>query len=242
MPARAEFRGEQPVAAARRRWPGMKFQGLLGSPGGRRMGHKQHALINRRLAHQRIAQPLLPNHTSPSLLHLHQRAALGVEGHHFVGYHRRGRSVVACLDLPNDSSRLGVQGVKLVRAVAAADKEHPIGVGRRGDGPPAGEPQHPAALTVGGAEGSGFEIAACRWEIHFHGLTQIDSQRARLERPVGSLVWGCRSGLYLGPRIRHKQCRNTQKQANAGRKRRTWGRHGNLQRRNALIISSRAWR
>ena len=219
MPAGAEFRGEQPVAAARRRWPGMKFQGLLGPPSGRRMGHEQHALINRRLAHQRIAQPLLPNHTSPSLLYHHQRAALGVKGHHSVGHHRRGRSVVARLELPNDSSRLGVQGVKLVRAVAAADKEHPIGVGRRGDGPPAGEPQHPAALTVGGAEGSGFEIAACRRKIHFHGLAQIDSQRARLLRPVSSLVWGRRSGLYLRARIRREQGRNTQKQANAGRKR-----------------------
>ena len=100
-------------------------------------GHQQPAAGNGRHAHEGIAQPLLPDRLAVRCNDL-QFAAFGVEGHAALGHDGRGRSIIAGLIPPEHLARLGVEGIELVAAEAAADEELPLDDRRGGQGMIAG--------------------------------------------------------------------------------------------------------
>src|SRR5205814_5692852 len=65
------------------------------------IGDVQLALADRRLAHERVAEPFLPDDLAGFGLGDDDGAALGVEGDVAVLDHGRGGPVVAGLDLPD---------------------------------------------------------------------------------------------------------------------------------------------
>ena len=97
------------------------------------VGHVEPSLGDGRHAHQRIAQPLLPDRFAVQGKDL-QLAALGVEGDVALGHHGRGGTVIAGPILPKHLARLGVEGIELVAAEAAADEELSLDDGRGGQG------------------------------------------------------------------------------------------------------------
>ena len=135
--ARAEVEGtEEVLAAARPR-------------------HQHPAAQRRGLGEKRVAQPFLPEQRPARDVHRLERAALGVEECDAIDHGRGRGSVVACPEFPGPLARLGVQGVDLVAAEAAAEDDSAIPDRWRRDAAcgldprsPAGEPPefHPSAL------------------------------------------------------------------------------------------------
>src|SRR5262249_22084708 len=106
-------------------------------------------------AHERIAEPLLPHRLSRDGQHL-QLAAFGVEGDEAAGDHGGGRAVVLGVILPGEGAGVGVEGVELVAAEAAAEEDLAIGDGGGGERTAAGDGRFPAGdAAVGGGEGNG---------------------------------------------------------------------------------------
>jgi hypothetical protein len=98
-------------------------------------------------AHQRVAQPPLPDGTALDGEDS-QLTALGVEDDVSVADDGRRRPVVGGLVLPGDGAGRGVQGVELVAAEAPAEEEEAVHHGGRGQGAAAGDGDLPPADGV----------------------------------------------------------------------------------------------
>src|SRR5262245_40586392 len=108
-----------------------------------RVGDIEFAVRDRRLTHERIAQPLFPNDLAGFFVHDEHSVALGIEADISGFDYSRGRAVVVGIDLPSDLAGVRVEGVELMRFVAAANEQHAVGIGRRGDGTSAGHTDDP---------------------------------------------------------------------------------------------------
>src|SRR5262249_22479405 len=102
----------------------------------------------------RVAQQLLPQPLAVEAEDF-QLTALGVEGDAAVRDHRGGRPVVAGLVLPELLAGLGVEGVKLVAAEAAAEEDPAVHDRGRGQRPAPRDDDLPALLTLLAGKGNG---------------------------------------------------------------------------------------
>src|SRR5205085_12428327 len=97
-----------------------------------------------------------------------------VKGDIAVFDHSGRRPVVRSLRLPTEHARLRVEGVELVRAVAAADEDQAVGVSWRRNGSPAGNAHSPASAPVSCAKRCCFQVLWQRWQVDRDGAVEID--------------------------------------------------------------------
>ena len=140
----------------------------------RRKGHVEPPVGNRRLTHQRIAEPLLPDEFAGARFDHDHRTTLRVKGDIAVFHHSGRRPVVRSLRLPTKRAGLRVEGIKLVRAVTAADKDNAVCVSRRRNGPAAGNAQSPASAAVRRHKRRGLQVLFERWQGDCDGAVEID--------------------------------------------------------------------
>src|SRR5262249_53287699 len=106
-------------------------------------GHENLAAGDRGHAHQRVAEPFLPDRPALGGEDL-QLEARGVEGDEAARDGGGGGAVVVGVVLPGEGAGGGVEGVELVAAEAAAEEQPAVSDGGRGERPPAGDGRLPA--------------------------------------------------------------------------------------------------
>src|SRR5260370_41168673 len=87
-----------------------------------RVGDEKVAVRDRWLAHQRIAQPLLPDDLAGLFVHDDHRTTLGVERHITTLDHGGSRPVLRGIYLPGDLARLSLERVELMGSLPTTHK------------------------------------------------------------------------------------------------------------------------
>src|SRR5579859_1850794 len=150
----------------------VELLGMAALAGG--MSHKETSVGNCRLTHERIAQPLLPDHFAGFFIHHNQCAALGVEGH-ISGFNYGGsRAIIRGLDFPYQVASLGIEGVELMRTISAAYEDHAIGEGMGCNRTSAGNAHHPSGSPIGGLESLGLKVAGDLGQRHIRSVIEGD--------------------------------------------------------------------
>src|SRR5262249_27095521 len=127
-------------------------------------GHRRHA-------HQRVAQPLLPQRLARGGEDL-QLATLGVEGDAALVHDGGGGAVVFGLVLPQDVAGSRIEGVEVIAAKAAPEEGPPRGPRGRSHRPLPGDGHFPAVppavLALPGDRWRDARQIAAQFRVDFH--------------------------------------------------------------------------
>src|SRR5262249_12723997 len=124
--------------------------------------------------HRSTAEPFFPDDLACLLIHNKHSATLGVEADVSGFHHGCGRAIVSSIDLPDDLAGIGIEGVELMRSVAATHKQHAVGIGWRRDGASAGHAHDPTLLSFGRLEANGRQFPARLRKLYLDCLIKVD--------------------------------------------------------------------
>src|SRR5215470_13597971 len=139
-----------------------------------RISHEDLAFVNGRLAHERIAQPFLPNDFPGFFIDDEDGAAFGVESHIAVFDNGGGGAIIAGWNFPAKRAGICVEGVKLVRSITATYKDQSVSICGGGNWPAAGNAQHPSGFAVSGAKANRLQDGFGLRQTYLNRLTEID--------------------------------------------------------------------
>ena len=156
------------------------------------IGHEQLAFADRRLAHQRITEPFLPDCFAGAGVADDDGAAFGVVRDVVVLDDGGGGSIIGRLHLPDFLAGCGVEGIERVRAITAADEQHSAAVnhgeGGRSDRAGAGDAHGPCFAAIFGFEGDGLQLGQIPRQSKLHRFVHVDFDF--FDGPGGWLIGG----------------------------------------------------